>query len=345
MSGGVDSSMAAALLLEQGYKVTGLMLHLWCENEEDNKCCTPEAVQQARNIAAQLGIPFYVIDAEEKFRQIVVEHFYESYLEGKTPNPCYVCNQQFRWNILLKWADSIGADYLATGHYARIQKKENGTFELLRGMDDWKDQSYMLSGLSQSQLSRTILPLGTSRKTDIREKAREIDLIVADKEDSQDLCFLGKQDYRDFLKTHKPEAIHPGKIVTRRGDAVGEHTGLAFYTIGQRKGLGLASQEPLYVLDKDVMKNELVVGYEEELGRNELTADKFNWISGEPLPESKALMVKIRYRSDFHPGQVEALGTDCARIKFDQPLRDITPGQIAVVYDGDLVVGSGIIRI
>jgi tRNA-uridine 2-sulfurtransferase len=345
MSGGVDSSMAAALLLEQGYRVTGMMLHLWCENEEDNKCCTPEAIGQARGVAAQLGIPFYVTDAETNFRRIVVEHFYESYLSGKTPNPCYICNQQFRWSFLLKWAESIGADALATGHYARIQRGVDGSYQLLRGLDDWKDQSYMLSGLNQAQLSKTILPLGEMRKTDIREKARQLNLSVADKEDSQDLCFLGNQDYRDFLKMHKPEVNLPGNIVRRNGDVVGKHEGLAFYTIGQRKGLGVTSPDPLYVLEKNVTNNELIVGQEEELGRVELAADSFNWVSGKPLASPQNLMVKIRYRSDFHPGKVEAVGTDFAKITFDQPLRDITPGQIAVVYNGDQVVGSGIIRL
>jgi len=343
MSGGVDSSMAAAELLEQGYRVTGMMLHLWCESEADNQCCTPEAVAQARNVAAQLGIPFYVTDAEEQFKKIVVGHFYEAYLSGKTPNPCYICNQQFRWNFLLKWAESMGADYLASGHYARIQQEADGTYQLLRGLDDWKDQSYMLSGLNQAQLSKTLLPLGEKRKTDIREKARQLNLSVADKEDSQDLCFLGKQDYRDFLKTHMPQVNQPGDIVTRQGDVLGKHDGLAFYTIGQRKGLGISSAEPLYVLEKNEVENKLVVGLEEELGRSELTASQFNWISGLPLAHAQNLMVKIRYRSNFHPGCVEAVGIDSARISFDHPLRDITAGQIAVVYEGDRVVGSGII--
>ena len=345
MSGGVDSSMAAALLLEQGYQVTGMMLHLWCESEKDNKCCTPEAVGQARSVAAQLGFPFYVSDAEDSFREIVVSHFYDAYLHGKTPNPCYVCNQQFRWNFLLKWAKSIGADSLATGHYARVQRGVGGEFQLLRGLDDWKDQSYMLSGLNQEQLSMTILPLGTMRKTEIREMARKLDLPVATKEDSQDLCFLGKQDYRDFLKEHVPEVNQPGNIVNRKGEILGNHEGLAFYTIGQRKGLGLSSQEPLYVLEKKVDSNELVVGLEEELGKKELIADQFNWVSGKPLAIPQKLLVKIRYRADFNPGWVEAVGTDSATVTFDNPLRDITPGQIAVVYDGDAVIGSGIIRL
>ena len=345
MSGGVDSSMAAALLLEQGYQVTGMMLHLWCENEDENKCCTPATVQQARGVAAKLGFPFYVNDASEPFKKIVVGHFYDAYLHGKTPNPCYVCNAHFRWQYLLKIADSIGADYLATGHYARIRHSEDGAYHLLRGLDDWKDQSYMLSGLSQAQLSRTILPLGTLKKTDMRQKARQIDLSVADKEDSQDLCFLGNQDYRDFLKQHVPEAIHPGDIVTRNGQIVGIHEGLAFYTIGQRKGLGLSSPVPMYVLEKQVDTNQLVVGLEEELGNSELTAGQFNWISGQPIPERRKLMVKIRYRADFHPAWVEAVGTESATIRFEESMRDITPGQIAVVYDDEEVLGSGIIRL
>jgi tRNA-uridine 2-sulfurtransferase len=344
MSGGVDSSVAAALLLEQGYRVTGLMLHLWCECEDDNKCCTPEAIQQARQVASQLGFPFYAVDAGEQFRQTVVKQFLEDYVNGLTPNPCYVCNQQFRWNFLLKWALSMGADALASGHYAQVRKNETDVFELLRGVDDSKDQSYMLSGLNQDMLSHMILPLGTWNKTDIRQKARELNLSVAEKEDSQDLCFLGNQDYRDFLKQHAPEAVKPGEIVNHQGEVLGKHDGLAFYTIGQRKGLGVTGASPLYVLNKQVAANRLVIGGEEELGRTELTADHFNWITGEPIFAPSLLQVKIRYRADFKEGLVAPVGKDKVRIVFNEPLRDITPGQIAAVYNNDIVLGSGIIR-
>ena len=203
----------------------------------------------------------------------------------------------------------------------------------------------MLSGLNQNHLSRTILPLGTLKKADLRQKARQMQLSVADKEDSQDLCFLGNQDYRDFLKQHSPEVIQPGNIVTRNGSLVGKHEGLAFYTIGQRKGLGLSSPEPMYVLDKQVESNCLVVGPEEDLGNSELVADQFNWISGTPITEPLKLMVKIRYRAEFHPAVVEAVGTESATMRFEERMRDITPGQVAVVYDGDTVIGSGIIRL
>jgi tRNA-specific 2-thiouridylase len=239
----------------------------------------------------------------------------------------------------------MGADYLASGHYARVESSLNGKYRLLRGLDNWKDQSYMLSGLNQEQLSRTILPLGAYKKPDIREKARQLGLPVADKEDSQDLCFLGKQDYREFLKEHTPQTIQPGKIVNQQGDVLGEHEGLAFYTIGQRKGLGINSAEPLYVLQKELLNNQLVVGPEDELGKSELTASGMNWISGIPPDAPQRLMVKIRYRSEFHEGLVEPTGTDSVRIHFDAPLRDITPGQIAVIYDGESVLGSGIIQI
>ncbi len=238
----------------------------------------------------------------------------------------------------------MNAQSLASGHYARLQE-ENGQWQLLRGVDAGKDQSYMLSGLNQEMFAHMLLPLGTWNKTDIRQKARELGLEVAEKEDSQDLCFLGKQDYRDFLKDHTPQVVSPGNIVNKWGDVLGRHEGLAFYTIGQRKGLGLTSEKPLYVIKKLVRSNELVVGYEEELGQRELFCDHFNWISGTALTASQRYMVKIRYRADFRAAEVDVIDEDQVKIVFDEPLRDITPGQIAVVYDGDKVIGSGIIRL
>jgi tRNA-specific 2-thiouridylase len=346
MSGGVDSSVAAALLFEQGYPVTGMMLRLWNPDdlECENRCCTPESMAQARRVAAQLGIPFYVVDAREKFRQIVVQGFLDGYQRGVTPNPCFICNQKFRWNYLLEQADALGISYIATGHYARLKQSNDGKWQLLSGLDEWKDQSYMLSGLNQSELSRTIFPLGEYQKSEVREKARQLGLPVADRPESQDLCFIGGQDYRQFLQAQVPQTVQPGVIVNRKGEILGKHNGLAFYTIGQRKGLGVSSSAPLYVIDKDIAKNQLIIGMEEELGGNKLMASDLNWISGDLPPTSGHFMVKIRYKAEFVAADMDTINDKQVQVCFEKPLRDITPGQIVAFYSGDICLGGGIIQ-
>lgn len=251
MSGGVDSSVAAALLVEQGYQVIGVMLRLWSEpgREGSNRCCTPDAMAQARRVAAQLKIPFYAINAQDIFRQVVVDYFFEGYRSGITPNPCLLCNRYIRWDYLLKHVQAMGAEKMATGHYARL-RVANNRVKLLKGLDENKDQSYVLSVLNQDQLQHTLLPIGEYTKPQVRQFARDFGLPVAERQDSQDLCFLAGQNYRDFLVRHAPDVLRTGKIMTTKGQVVGEHHGLGFYTIGQRKGLGIYSSHPYYVVDK-----------------------------------------------------------------------------------------------
>lgn len=345
MSGGVDSSVAAALLKEQGYEVIGVMLRLWSEPgmEADNRCCTLDDRILAAGIAAQLGIPFHVLDAGALFRSTVVENFITDYAQGVTPNPCLTCNRRIRWGFLLEQVRALGADYLATGHYAR-KRAVSGQFQLLRGIDPNKDQSYVLHVLTQEQLARTIFPLGEYTKPQIRELARRFNLPVAERPDSQDLCFVGHGDYRDFLRRNAPQVARPGEIVTREGTVIGTHQGLAFYTIGQRRGLGIAAREPLYVLEKDAAANRLVVGPRAQLGRDELVTGAVNWISGEAPKNPVRVTVKIRYKAREAEGLVTPRGDGSVHIQFSEKLRDITPGQAAVLYDGEVCLGGGIIQ-
>ncbi|HEX2979515.1 MAG TPA: tRNA 2-thiouridine(34) synthase MnmA [Anaerolineaceae bacterium] len=345
MSGGVDSSVAAALLVQQGYSVIGMMLRLWNEpgKEAENRCCTPDAMAQARRVAAILGIPFYAIDAQERFRGEVVQYFLDAHREGITPNPCLVCNRKIRWGYLLQHAQTFGAEAFATGHYVRLRTDDDGRYQLMRALDERKDQSYVLSMLSQDQLSRSLFPLGEYTKPHIREIARELKLPVAERADSQDLCFIADRDYRRFLLDHAPDTVRPGPIRDRQGNDLGEHQGLAFYTIGQRKGLGLASSEPIYVLEKNIVENVLVVGPAEELGKDHLEAVEARWIAGEPPAERFRAEVKIRYKADAVPGWVTIQSNLQFSVDFDCPLRDITAGQAAVVYQGENCLGAGLI--
>ncbi len=345
MSGGVDSSVAAALLKEQGYSVIGMMMRLWSEpgSEEENRCCTPDAMAMARRVAAKLDIPFYAVDARDVFRENVVEYFIQEYGQGRTPNPCLVCNRQIRWDFLLERALALGADGMATGHYARLRTDEDGKVQLLKAVDEAKDQSYVLHVLTQDKIRKALFPLGEYAKPQIRELAREFKLPVANRAESQDLCFLGNGDYRGFLLRNAVEVSNPGPILTQEGQVVGEHQGLAFYTIGQRKGLGIASPEPFYVLEKDISKNVLVVGRKDALGKMELMASRVNWVSSEPPGGPFQAGIKIRYKALFAEGTVLPVGETEAVVRFDQPVMGITPGQAAVFYDGDVCLGGGII--
>lgn len=350
MSGGVDSSVAAALLQQQGYAVIGMMMRLWSEpgSEAANRCCTPDAMALARRVAAKLGIPFYAVDAQQVFRDTVVEYFLDGYIRGETPNPCLVCNRHIRWGFLLDHALALGADYMATGHYARIFPQEpnstRGMTQLLKAVDSQKDQSYVLSVLDQERLSHVLFPLGEYTKPQVRQLARDFDLPVAERADSQDLCFLGNGDYRQFLQRHAPQVNKPGPILSRDGRQLGEHSGLAFYTIGQRKGLGVASPVPLYVLAKDVTCNALVVGEVEQLGQLQLTGRDVTWVSGQPPASQFQAGVKIRYKATEIQGKVSVLEGGRAHVVFGQPLRDITPGQRVVFYEGEICLGGGIIE-
>lgn len=347
MSGGVDSSVAAALLKEQGYEVIGMMMRLWSEETVDgriaNRCCTPDQMADARRIARKLDIPFYVLDTKDMFRGKIVDYFIDTHRQGFTPNPCIECNRHIRFDWLLNNALALDAQYLATGHYARIAQDENGKFLLKKGLDEAKDQSYVLSVMGQEQLSHTLFPIGEYEKPHVREIATRFGLPTASKQDSQDLCFLGDGDYRRFLREHAPDVMTAGPIVRRSGTIIGQHEGLANYTIGQRRGLGLTSAEPLYVIGMNPYRNALVVGTADELGSSELTASRVNWISGETPTEPFHAEVKIRYKARPVSALIKPMGADQMRITFAQPLRDITPGQGAIVYDGDVCLGGGII--
>ena len=345
LSGGVDSSVAAALLKDQGYDVAGIMLHLWNEPGEklDNRCCAPDAMTVASEVATRLKIPFYTIDAKEFFFNTVVKSFIDGYAQNKTPNPCLVCNQYVRWDFLLNKALALGARYLATGHYARAIQSETGITQLYRGVDLTKDQSYVLYALNQFQLSRTLFPLGEMEKTEVRQLARRYNLPSAELSDSQDLCFLENRDYRDFLSRYYPAMNTSGPILSSQGNLLGTHQGLAAYTIGQRKGLTISSLHPMYVLEKDPSRNALIVGGIDELGKNELIISDVNWISGSAPDFPFRAQVKIRYKARPEWAQINATDDGAITIGFDNLLRDITPGQAAVIYQDDICLGGGII--
>lgn len=350
MSGGVDSSVAAALLVQQGYTVIGMMMRLWAEETTvgyggHNRCCTPDQMADARRIASDLGIPFYVLDTREVFRRDIVQFFIDQHADGVTPNPCLACNRHIRFEWLLNNALALGADYLATGHYARITHAEDGTVELRKAYTAEKDQSYVLSVLTQEKLRRAMFPIGEYTKPQVREMAASFGLPVASKSDSQDLCFLGDGDYRRFLRENGPAGMfEAGPIVSTDGQELGTHTGLPNYTIGQRKGLGIAAAEPLYVLELDTKANRLIVGTRDELGRDWLTAKQMNWIAGQAPTAPIEVEVKIRYKARPVPALATPLNDGRLHLQLNDPLRDITPGQGAVLYQDDLCLGSGIIE-
>ena len=347
MSGGVDSSVAAALLVEQGYEVIGMMMRLWSEpgagpNAPANRCCTPDQMADARNIANQLGIPFYVVDVQTYFYKQIVQFFIDEHEKGHTPNPCLQCNRKVRFTYLLEQALALDADYLATGHYVRV--RHNGSeYQILKGVDDHKDQSYVLHMLTQEKLAHVLFPVGDYTKPEVRELARKYDLPVASKDESQDLCFLGDGDYRRFLREYSEKAARPGPILDQEGNELGQHTGLPNYTIGQRKGLGISTPEPVFVLQKDAKQNALIVGSRVHLGQQALTAVSTNWLSGNPPTEPVRAQIKIRYKAKPAWGLVEDEGNGRCRVQFEEPVFGITPGQGVVFYDGDVCLGGGII--
>ncbi len=344
MSGGVDSSVAAALLKDQGFDVIGVMLRLWSDVGVENRCCPPDAQAEARHIAGQLDIPFYVMDAQTPFYQAVVEPFINGYAQGFTPNPCLNCNKFIRWNFLLERAKVLGASYIATGHYAKIIQDQNGLYQLKKNQDPDKDQSYFLHVLTQEDLSQTLFPLADLTKSEVRELANRYKLSVASRPDSQDLCFVGQGDYREFLRKTDPTSLKPGAILDKHGNLLGEHTGLADYTIGQRKGLGVSGPEPFYVLQKNLTENVLIIGPKKALGRRSFMVDNINWISGAFPPESIHADIKIRYQSQPVPGVIRSLESVRAAITLEKNLPDITPGQAAVFYQEDLCLGGGTIQ-
>lgn len=350
MSGGVDSSVAAALLVQAGYRVEGLMLQLWSERTDNvanpnlNRCCTPDQLHDAEQVARYLNIPFRTMDVSHLFRQTVVENFIDCYTAGLTPNPCLICNQQIRFGFMLDWVKSMGADYIATGHYVRAHRSQ-GSYQLLVGLDATKDQSYVLHMLNQSHLSHSLFPIGEYTKPEIRILAQELGLPVAEKADSQDICFLADGDYRRFLRENAPETMRPGPILDPSGRYLGEHRGLPGYTIGQRKGIGVSAPDPLYVLGSIPAQNALIVGPKNAAGRRQLTVTETRWVAGRPPGDGGSFQarVKIRYQGRQLAALVTPEENGRTTVLFDKPLTDIAPGQAAVFYQDQVCLGGGTI--
>ncbi len=345
MSGGVDSSAAAALLVDQGYDVVGITLKLWpqdCVNRAEDKCCGPQAVTDARSVSHKLSIPYYLVDEAEEFQKQVINYFAEEYKAGRTPNPCVMCNEKLKFGTLINRARKLGAEKIATGHFARVEPNEDGSRHLLkRGRDPRKDQSYFLFSLKQEQLARTLFPLGELTKHDTREIARDCQLKTADKEESMEICFVPDKDYGKFLQQSNLAHKHEGEIVDLQGRVLGKHDGIEFYTIGQRKGLGLSSPRPLYVIRLDAESNRVVVGDDSALDRAEFNVERCNWIPWDAPPASIEAIAKIRYNHPGTPATITPLANGAAHVKLHDPQRAITPGQACVFYQDDLVLGGG----
>jgi tRNA-uridine 2-sulfurtransferase len=343
MSGGVDSSVTAHLLKQQGYEVIGVTMKVWpqdCISRAEDKCCGPSAIADARGVAHKLGVPHYVVDEADRFERLVIDYFSSEYRAGRTPNPCVMCNELLKFGNLWSKAAALGASYIATGHYAIIEHRSAGAV-LRKGRDPRKDQSYFLFSLSQKQLSRALTPLGTMTKPEIRDIARQLGLRVADKADSQEICFVPGSDYKEFLRSLLGEGeFHRGGIYGVDGAFLGEHDGIELFTIGQRKGLPGGSPKPLYVVDIDPETSRVIVGGEEELVREEFEVNRVNWLvpQGE-VPDE--VTVKIRYAHQGAQAALEPLDGHRAKIRLRVPQRAVTPGQAAVFYDGDRVVGGG----
>ncbi len=358
MSGGVDSSAAAALLKEQGHELVGFTMQLWNQRRgisvDENgdplpsRCCSLDDVYDARRVAESLGFPFYVLNLEKDFDRDVVEPFVQSYLSGETPIPCVACNSRLKFASLDRMAVSLGCDKVATGHYARVEYDEAANrYRLFRGRNHWKDQSYFLWELNQDQLSRSYFPLGEMEKSEVRDIARDAKLYTADKQESQEICFVPDGKYSEFIDRYLEhedrggELPAGGEIVNKAGETVGSHTGIHRYTIGQRRGLGIANEKPLYVLQIERARNQIIVGEADELDAVEFAAKGVNWVAFDEPSEPVRADVKIRYRHDPAAATIYALPDARARIVFDHPQRAITPGQATIFYNGDEVVGGG----
>jgi tRNA-uridine 2-sulfurtransferase len=347
MSGGVDSSLAAALLKEAGHEVIGVTLHLW--DDDDNRlaeslCCSQEIAESARRVCAQLDIPYYVFNYQREFRKYVIDYFLNEYARGYTPNPCLACNRDLKFRALLTRALSLGYEYVATGHYAQITHSTDtitSGYQLHRGIEPEKDQSYMLHILGQNELARLMFPIGGYTKAEVRSLASERGLASADRPESQDICFVPDGDYRNLMREERPDSINPGPIVDQQGREIGQHRGLPLYTVGQRRGLGLTSTEPLYVTGLDTARNALIVGPVTALARDTLEADGATYLDGSAPGEPFSCDIQIRAHAQPAPGMVTPLEGGRFRVQFEQPQRAITPGQAAVLYAGSRVLGGG----
>ncbi|MGE3844176.1 MAG: tRNA 2-thiouridine(34) synthase MnmA [Vicinamibacterales bacterium] len=345
MSGGVDSTVAAAVLAEQGHEVIGLSMQLYDQSEGDTRfgsCCTLDDLHDARRAAALLGIPHYIVNMERVFEQRVVDRFVTSYVEGRTPIPCVACNSDVKFATLLERAMGLEADSLATGHYVRLDRGTDGRWRLRRAVDATKDQAYFLFPLTQAQLAHASFPLGSWTKTDVRDYARRRGLPVADKPDSHEICFVQTGRYAEFVEARAGVATPPaGEITDTAGRTLGRHHGIHRYTVGQRKGLGISATIPLYVLEIDAGRNRVVVGDRAELGARSLVAREVNWIGGTPPTGPIVVNAQIRHRHQAAPATVEPRGGDGARVSFEEPQMAVTPGQAVVFYDGDVMLGGG----
>ncbi len=348
MSGGVDSSVAAWLLKQQGYDVIGVTMQIWQDEdetslEEHGGCCGLSAVDDARRVAAALDIPYYVMNFKQDFKENVIDYFVREYIDGRTPNPCIACNRYVKWESLLKRSIDIGADYIATGHYARVDKLPNGRYSIRTSKTAAKDQTYALYNLTQDQLAKTLMPVGEYAKDAIRKMAEDIGLLVAHKPDSQDICFVSDGDYASYIEENTEYKSQPGNFVQSDGTVVGRHKGIIHYTVGQRKGLGLSLGHPAFVLEIRPETNEVVVGTKEESMSHYVRANQVNFMAVEDLKEPKRVWGKIRYNHKGAWCTVERTGEDEILCNFEEEQRAITPGQAVVLYDGEYVLGGGTI--
>lgn len=347
MSGGVDSSVAAYLLKEQGYDVIGITLRMSPDNEEtmenEGGCCSLSAVEDARRVCDRIGIPFYVLNFKDIFKEKVIDYFIDEYMVGKTPNPCIACNKHIKFDALLRKARGIGAEYVATGHYAKIIEKD-GRYLLIKSDDDRKDQTYALYNFTQDQLEHTLMPCGEYTKDKIREIAKEIGLAVHNKKDSEEICFIPDNDHGRFILEAKPGKIKPGNFVDKEGNILGKHKGIVYYTIGQRKGLGLSLGRPVFVTDIRPKTNEVVIGPEEDIFKTDLLAKDINFIPFDNLEGELKVTAKVRYSARPAEATLYPEKNGKVKVSFKDKQRAITKGQSVVFYDGNTVVGGGIIE-
>lgn len=345
MSGGVDSAVTAYLLKEAGYNVVGVTMDLLegsCRIEKSDTCCSLQSFADARDVADKLGIEHRIIDCRSEFEEEVITYFVNEYLKGKTPNPCVVCNAKIKFGFLLHKAKEMKADYIATGHYARIEK-ENRRYLIKKAIDTFRDQSYFLYVLSQDQLRYSLMPLGEYKKEEVRKIAAQVGLKVHDKPKSQDICFIPSGDYRNFIQQKTKIQLIPGEIQDKAGNILGQHQGIAFYTIGQRKGLGIAIGKPLYIIDIDATKNTIIVGEEPELYHQELIAEEINWQAFDKLTQEMEVTALIRYLHKGGEAVITPLNERSIKVRFKEPQRAITRGQSIVFYQNTLLLGGGII--